>query len=119
MAFHNQPDQAFALLVGLRQELLGCGQDGFHIRLDLDLSDCFHSDCDSLLGVEVLLRSYVERHELQRKGAVVFDHRENDGAMALHDPSTTESIDDQRLMRPRFADKACDYAHQKHEGEHP
>ena len=67
VAFHHQADQAFALLVGLGEELLGRGEDRFRIGLHLDLRDGLHGDGDALLGVEILLRRDVERHEFERK----------------------------------------------------
>src|SRR5208282_3346349 len=49
MAFHYQADQAFALLIGFGEELLGCGEDGFLVGLDLDLSDGLDGDGHALL----------------------------------------------------------------------
>src|ERR1039458_10508826 len=67
MAFHHQADQAFALLTAFGKELLRRGEDGFLVGLHLDLSDGLDRDGDALLGVEGLLRGYVERHEFERK----------------------------------------------------
>src|ERR1700693_1934298 len=44
MAFHHQAYQAFALLIGFGEELLGRGEDGFLVRLYLDLGDGLDSD---------------------------------------------------------------------------
>ncbi len=57
----------FALLRRLGEELLGRSPDGFRIRLHLDLRHGLHRDRHALLGVEVLLRRNVERHQFQRQ----------------------------------------------------
>ena len=60
MAFHDQLDESFTLLIGLREELFRCGPDRFGIRLDLNLSDRLDSNCDALLGVQILLWSDIK-----------------------------------------------------------
>ncbi len=103
MAFHHQADQAFALLIGLGEELLGRGEDGFLVGLHLNLGDSLDGNGDALLSVEVLLRGHVERHQLQRKVLAVFDHREDDGAVSLDHSSPAKAVNNQRFMRSRFA----------------
>ncbi len=104
MAFHHEADQAFALGRGFGEELLGGGEDRLLIAADLDLRHGFHRDRDTLLGVEVLLRRHVERHELQRQLPAAFDHGENNGAVPLDHAGAAESIDDERLIRAGFAE---------------
>ena len=66
VAFHHETNQAFALLVGLGEELLGRGEHGLAIGFHFDLRHGFDRYCDALLGVEVLLRGHVERHQFER-----------------------------------------------------
>ena len=106
VAFHHQADQAFALLRRLGQELLGRGLDRLGIGLDLDLRDRFDRDRDALLGVEVLLRRDVERHQLERQLAAGLHHREDDRAVAFDDAGAAEAVDDQRFVRARPCDTA-------------
>jgi len=103
MAFHHQAYQAFALLIGFGEELLGRGEDGFLVRLYLDLGDGLDRDGDALLGVEILLRGDVERHELERKALAVFDHREDDRAVSLNHAGSAKAVNNQRFIWPRFA----------------
>lgn len=103
MAFHHQPDQPFARLIGLGEKLLGGGLDGFGVAFHFDLRDRFHRHGDALFGVEILLRRDVERHQLQRKLAVAFHHRENHGSPAFHDAGAAEAVNHQRFMRARFS----------------
>ena len=103
VAFHHQADQAFALLIGLGQELLGRGEDRFFVGLHLDLSDGLDGDGDALLGVEILLRSDVERHQFERKILAVFDHRKDDRAVSLDHAGSAKAVNDQRFMWSRFA----------------
>ena len=119
VSFHDQADQAFALLIGFGEELFGCGQDGFHVRLDLDLCHCFDRDRYALLGVEVLLRSHVERHQFERKLAADLDHGENQRAVAFHHAGSAESVDDERFMRAGFAIEPGHAAHQEQNDHHP
>ena len=118
MAFHHQADQAFALLIGLGEELLGGGQDGLHVRLHLDLRHRFDGDRDALLGVEILLRRHVERHQLQRKLAADLDHREYQRSVALDHAGSAKSVDDQRFMRAGLAIEPGHAAHEKQNGHH-
>ena len=74
---------------------------GFH----LDLRDGFDRDGDALLGVEILLRGHVERHEFERQAAADLDHRKHDCAVSLNDARSAHAIDDQRLVGTRFAIK--------------
>ncbi len=55
MAFHDEANEAFALVGRFGEELLGSGKDGFFVGADFDLGDSFNGDRDTLLGVEVLL----------------------------------------------------------------
>ncbi len=103
MAFHHQADQAFALLIGFGEELLGGGEDGFLVGLHLDLGDGLHGDGYALLGVEILLRRHVERHQFEGKVAAVFDHRKDDGAVSLDHAGSAKAINNQRFMRSRLA----------------
>ena len=103
MAFHHQADQAFTLLIGFGEELLGRGEDGLLVRLHLDLSDGLDGDGDALLGVEILLRGHVERHELERKALAVFDHRKDDRAVSLDHAGSAKAVNNQRFIWPRFA----------------
>jgi hypothetical protein len=45
--------------------LLGRRQYRFSIRLDLNLRNRFDSHRDALLGVQILLRRHVERHQFE------------------------------------------------------
>jgi hypothetical protein len=103
--FHHQPDQAFALLIGFGEELLGCGQNRFLVRLHLDLRDRFDRHGDALLRVEVLLRRHVKRHQFEREVAAVLDHRKDDRAVPLHHARAAKAVNDQRFMRARLAVK--------------
>ena len=103
MAFHHQADQAFALLIGFGEELFGRGEDGFLVGLHLDLSDGLDGDGDALLGVEILLRGHVERHEFERKALAVFDHRKDDRAVSLDDAGSAKAVNNQRFIWSRFA----------------
>ena len=105
VAFHHQPDQRFAFLLGLGQELLRRGLNGFRVRFDFDLGHGFHRDGHALFGVEVLLRGHIERHQFQRKLPAAFHHGKNHGAVPLDDPGPAESVNHQRLMRAGFAIK--------------
>ena len=87
---------------GLGQELLGGGQDRLRIRLHLDLRHGFHRDRHALLGVEILLRRDVERHQLQRQLAAVLHHREDHRALP-DDAGAAEAVNDQRLVRAGLA----------------
>ena len=104
MAFHDEADEAFALVGGLGEELLGGGEDGLFVGADFDLRDGFDGDGYALLGVEVLLRGYVEAHELERELAGVFDDGEDDGAAALDDARAAEAVDDDGFVRAGFAE---------------
>ena len=103
MAFHDQADQAFALLIAFGEELLGRGKNRLFVGLYLDLRHGFDGDGYALFGVQILLRSHVERHEFERKVFAVLDHRKNDGAVSLNHAGSTKAIDDQRFMGSRFA----------------
>ena len=83
------------------------------VRLDLDLRHRFDRDRHALLGVEVLLRGHVERHQFQRKLAAVLDHGKYDRAVALHHARAAKSVHDQRFMRARFAIEPGHAAHQE------
>ncbi len=106
-------DQAFALLIGLGEELFRRGQDGLHVRLDLDLSDRLDRDGHTLLGIEILLRSDVERHQFERQLAADLDHGKHQRAVSFHDPRAAQSVDDQGLMGAGFAVQPGHPAHQE------
>ena len=106
MAFHHQADQAFALLVGLGEELLGRGSNRFVVGLHFDLRDGFDGHGDTLLGVEILLRRHVERHQFERQAAADLHHRKDDRAVALDDARATRG---RKRSVPR-ADLLCDRA---------
>ena len=113
MAFHDEADEAFALVGRFGEELFGCGEDGLLVGADFDLGDGFDSYGDALLGVEILLRGDVEAHEFERELAGVFDDGEDDGAAALDDARAAKAIDDDGFVRAGFA------KHLGHEtGEH-
>ena len=118
VAFHHQADQAFALLIGFGEELLGGGEDRFRVGLHLDLRDGFDGDGDALLGVEILLRRDVERHEFEREVAAVFDHRKDDRAVSLDHARAAKAVNDQRFMRSRFAVQAGQHAHQEQDDQY-
>src|SRR5262249_41684176 len=103
MTFHHESNQPFALRRGLRQKLLGSSQYRLLIRTYLNLRNGFDSDCYALLGIEILLRSHIKRHQLQRKLTAVLDHRKDNCAVALDYARTAKSIDNERLVRARFA----------------
>ncbi len=91
VAFHDEADEAFALIGGLGEELLGGGEDRLLVGADFDLRDGFDRDGDALAGVEVLLRCDVEAHEFKRELAGVLDDWEDDGAVPLDDARVRES----------------------------
>ena len=92
----------FALVVRLGQELLGRSQNRFRVGLHLDLRDRFDGNGHALLGVEILLRSYVERHQFEREFAADLHHGQHDRAMAFHHARPTQSVHDEGLVRPGF-----------------
>ncbi len=114
VAFHDEADEAFALVGRFGEELLGRGEDGFLVGADLDLRDGFDGDGDALLGVEVLLRGDVEAHELERELAGVFDDGKDDGAAAFDDARAAEAVDDDGFVRAGFAKHL---AHETDQGE--
>jgi hypothetical protein len=104
VALHNEADQAFALLGPLGEKLFSCGADGNWIGLHFDLRDRFHSDGHALLGVETLLRSYVEGHQLERQLPASLHHGPDDGAAAFYDAGFRAcTVNDQRFMRANFS----------------
>ena len=111
MAFHDEADEAFALVVGLGEKLLGGGADGFVIATHFDLRHGFHGDRDTLFGIEILLRRHVERHELQGKFFIGFNHRHNYRAAANDGAGAAQAIYNQRLMRSRLAKERSDGDH--------
>ena len=117
VSFHDQADEAFAFGRVLREELFGRGEDRLLVGADLDLRDSFHGNGDALFGVEILLRSDVERHQLKRELAAVFDDREDDGAVALDDAGAAKSIDDQRLVGAGLAKHLGHQREQENGGE--
>jgi hypothetical protein len=68
------------------------------------LRDRFHRDGYALLCVETLLRSHVERHQLQRQFLAGLQHRPDDRAATFYDARfRTCTVNDQRFMRAHFA----------------
>ena len=115
--FHHQPDQPFALVGRLGQELLGRRLDRLRIGLHLDLRDRFDGHRHALLRVEVLHRRHVERHQLQRQLPARFDHREDHRAVALDHARAAEAVDDERLVRPGLAIERGQNAREQDHGE--
>ena len=103
MAFHHQADQPLALRRRLGEELLGRGQNRRLVAAHLDLRHGFHRHRDALLGVEILLRSHVEAHQLQAQFAAVLHHGKDHRAVALDDARPAESVDNQGLVGPGLA----------------
>src|SRR6202020_119198 len=103
VAFHDEADEAFTLVGGLGEELLGGGEDRLLVGADFDLCDGFNGHGYALLGVEVLLRSYVEAHELEGELAGVFEHGEDDGGSALDDAGAADAVDDDGFVGAGFA----------------
>ena len=103
VAFHDEADEAFALVRGFGEELLGRGEDGLFVGADFDLCDGFDGYGYALFGVEVLLRGYVEAHELERELAGVFEHGEDDGGSALDDAGAADAVDDDGFVGAGFA----------------
>jgi hypothetical protein len=118
VAFHDQPDQAFALFVALGEELLGRGPDRFVVGLDLDLGDRFDRHRHALPGVEILLGSHVEGHELEGKIAAVLDHGEHDRAATGDHALAAKAINNQRFMRARLAVEPGQHAHHEQDCQH-
>jgi hypothetical protein len=114
MAFHDEADEAFALIGRFGKKLLGCGEDGLFVGTDFDLGYGFDGYGYALLGVEVLLRCDVEAHELERELTGVFDDREDDGATAFDDARAAETVDDDGFVGSRFAEHL---GHKDGEGE--
>ena len=89
------------------------------IGLHFDLRHRFHGDGDALVGVEILLRRDVERHQLERQFAAVSTM----GKITVPRPLMTRvprnTIDDQRLMRAGFAEQPRKHADQKHQRQEP
>src|SRR5208282_3531792 len=103
MAFHHQTNQAFALLIGLGEELLGRGINRFGVGLHLDLRNRLDGYGDALFGIEILLWSDVKRHELERQIMAVLDHGEHDRSMTGDYALAAKAINNQRFMWSRFA----------------
>src|SRR5439155_20127278 len=118
MPFHDQPDESFALLVSLGKELFRRSQNGLHVGFHFDLRHGFDGDRHALLGVEVLLRRDIKRHQLQRKSTANLNHRKHDGAVSFHDSGSAEPVNYQCFMWSSLAVQACQRAHQEHGAEH-
>jgi hypothetical protein len=65
VAFHDQADQRFALLLRLAEELLGSGLDALIVGAYFDLRHGFDVDGDALRGIEILRGCHVEGHQFQ------------------------------------------------------
>ena len=118
VTFHHQADQRFPVLRRLGEELLRRSQDGFRIGLHLDLRDRLDGDGNALFGVEVLLRSDIERHQLERELAAGLDHGEDDRAVSLYHAGAAKSVDHQDLIRSRLAIQSGEDADQQHHSSH-
>ncbi len=118
MTFHHQPDQALALVIGLGEELLGRGQNRFRVGLHLDLRHGFHRHGDALLGVQILLRRYVERHQFERE----IRQTCTIGSTIVPCPLTTRvpprPYTIECFVRPRFAIEPGHSIHQKQNDHH-
>ena len=113
MAFHDQANQALPLIICLGQELFGGGENRFGVRFHLDLRHGFHRDCNTLFRVQILLRSHVEGHQFERKLAADLHHRQHHRSVTLYDAGSAQAINDQRLVRSRFAIDPCHPADQE------
>src|SRR6185437_5050594 len=113
VAFHYQLNQALTFLRTFGEELLRRSPDGFRVGFDFDLSDSFDSNRDALLGVQVLLRSNVERHQLERQAVTVFQHGEHNGSVAGDHALAAESVHYNRFMWASLAIEPGHGAHQK------
>ena len=118
MAFHHQADQAFALRRSLGEELLGGGEDRLLVGAHLDLRDGFDRYRDALLGVEILLRSDIEAHQLERELAAVLHHRKDHGAVPLDDARAAEAVDNHGLVRAGLAIHPGQHAHQENQRQY-
>src|SRR5207245_962572 len=77
-----------------------------------------HCDGDALFRVQVLLWSHVEGHQFQRKFAAVFDHREDDRAVAFHHACPATGITHRRLMRACLAVRPSQHAEKEHDRQY-
>ena len=118
VAFHDQADEALALLGRLGEELLGGGEDGLGVGLHLDLRHRFHRDRHALAGVEILLGRDVERHQFQRQSSAVLHHRKDHRAAAFDHARAAESVNDDGFMRPGFAEQLGEQGHQEEDRQH-
>ncbi len=94
---------ALAVLRRLAQELLGGGQDALAVRAHLELRHRLHLHRDALIGIEILLRRDIERHQLQREQLRFLHERDDQRAAARQDALATRAIDDQRLVWANLA----------------
>ena len=113
MAFHHQPDQPFALLIALGEELLGSRQHRLPVGLHFDLRHRLHRHRDALFGVQILLRRHVERHQFQRQIPADLHHGKHQRAVSLHHARSAQAIHDECFVRPRFAIEPGHSAHQE------
>ena len=88
------------------------------IRLHLDLRDRFDRHRDALLGVEILLRRHVERHQFQRQLAADLHHGQHHRAVPLHHARPAQAVHDECFVRPRFAIEPGHSAHQEQNDHH-
>ena len=114
MAFHDEADEAFALVGRFGEELFGRSEDGLLVGADLDLRDGFNGYSDALLGVEILLRGDIEAHEFERELAGVFNDGKDDGAATLDNARAAKTVDDDGLVRAGFAKHL---PHKNYQGE--
>ncbi len=119
MALHHQADQPFAQLRRLGEELLGSGQDRGLVAAHLDLCYRLHCDSHALFGIEVLLRSHVETHQLQAQLAAVLHHGKDHRSVALDDPWPAEAVDNQSLIRASLAIHPSQDAHEENQRQDP
>jgi len=118
VTFHDQTDEAFALLIRLGEKLLGRSQHRFAIGFHFDLGYGFDRHGDALFRIKILLRRHVERHQFQGKILANLHHGKHERAMSLHDASSAQAVHDERLVRPRFAIEPGHAAHQEQDDHH-
>ena len=105
----------------LGKELFGGGENGLFVILHFDLRDGFDGDRDALIGIEALLRSDVEGHQLQREIPAGLHHRKNNGASSRVNIGSADAVDDERFVWPGFAIHSGDdrHEHQEHHDQDP
>src|SRR5581483_9680980 len=106
MAFHDQADQVFAIILSFAQELLGSRFDTSLVRTDLNLSDGFDVDGHTLSRVESLAGSNIKGHQLQREFLGALVERNDEVCSSSDDFRATATIDNQSLVGADLAQQA-------------